>query len=133
MKSMIIFRGWKFWNVIVFFQGKIQLCYIRLLKSCFCYWQLASAQHVFQVLSNFSWIFTGVEGDGRDVGEVEDGAVEVTEDVEEETVEDVEGKEVEGECIYTAMSMENFMYGVGMRQHTQLQDVAGPYNEILTQ
>ena len=65
--------------------------------------------HVFQVLSNFSWIFTGVEGDGRDVGEVEDGAVEVTEDVEEETVEDVEGKEVdgvveeEGECIFTAM------------------------------
>ena len=89
--------------------------------------------HVFQVLSNFSWIFTGVEGDGRDVGEVEDGAVEVTEDVEEETVEDVEGKEVDGECIYRAMSMENFMYGVGMRQHTQLQDVAGPYDEILAQ
>ena len=39
-------------------------------------WQLASAQHVFQVLSNFSWIFTGVEGDGRDVEEVEDEAVE---------------------------------------------------------
>ena len=96
-------------------------------------WQLASAQHVFQVLSNFSWIFTGVEGDGRDVGEVEDGAVEVTEDVEEETVEDVEGKEVEGECIYTAMSMENFMYSVGMRQHAQLQDVAWPYDEILAQ
>ena len=54
-------------------------------------------------------------------------------------MEDVEGKEVdgvveeEGECIYTAMSMENFMYGVGMRQHTQLQDVAGPYDEILAQ
>ena len=72
----------------------------------------------------------------KDVEEVEDEAVEAvvaTEDVEEETVEDVEGKEVEGECIYTAMSMENFMYGVGMRQHTQLQDVAGPYDEILAQ
>jgi len=35
--------------------------------------------------------------------------------------------------MYTAMSMENFMYGIGMRQHTQLQDVAGPYDEILAQ
>ena len=54
-------------------------------------------------------------------------------------MEDVEGKEVdgvveeEGECIYTAMSMENFMYSVGMRQHTQLYNVAGPYDQILTQ
>ena len=41
----------------------------------------------------------GVEGDGRDVEEVKDEAVEAvvaTEDVEEETVEDVEGKEVDG-------------------------------------
>ena len=48
--------------------------------------------------------------------------------------QEVDGVVVEeGECIYTAMSMENFMYGVGMRQHTQLQDVAGPYDEILAQ
>ena len=53
-------------------------------------------------------------------------------------MENVEGKEVDGvaeeeiEGTFIDMPIENFLYGVGRRQHTQLHNVAGPYKEILT-